>query len=213
MKKIEDLSVIDLNLYSKYNLLNGRFYTANNSIFDRRQKDFAQINPSKAFNSVISALKFLRLNCIDELNNFNVIFLGTPFGMKERFHLLADTYNCPVILNWSPGLVSNYKLNKKVFSLIVVFDAKLLKEGYKELRELNIPIFSFVSVDHVSIFVDYTVHLHLNSIKGGLFCYNLFLSLFKSVNREKKCMKHVNLLTARKHDRRKKNDGKVQNKI
>ena len=210
MKKIEDLSIIDLNLYSKYNLLSGRFYTATNSIFDRRQKDFVQINPSKAFHSVLSALKFLRLNCAGTSRDFNVIFLGTPFGMKEQFKALAESYKCPVILNWSPGLVSNYKLNKKVFSLIVVFDAKLLNEGYKELRGLNIPIFSFVSTDNSAIFVDYTIHLHLNSIKGGLFCYNFFFSLFKSIDREKSCVKPRELIRARPYDRRRKNDSKSQ---
>lgn len=213
MKKIEDLSTLDLNIYSKYNLLSGRFFSAASSIFDRRQKDFVQINPSKAFHSVLSALKFLRLCCTGDLNDFSVVFLGTPFGMKDRFKALAESYNCLVILNWSPGLVSNYKLNKKAFSLIVVFDAKLLNEGYKELRGLNVPIFSFVSIDNTSIFVDYTVHLHLNSIKGGLFCYNLFLSLFKSVNREKKCMKHTAFLAPNKYDRRNRSDNKVQKKV
>jgi ribosomal protein S2 len=213
MKKIEDLSILDLNIYSKYNLLYGRFFTAANSIFDRRQKDFVQINPSKAFHSVLSALKFLRLNCIGQSSDFNVIFLGTPFGMKDRFKLLAEQHDCPVILNWSPGLVSNYKLNKKVFSLIIVFDAKLLIEGYKELRDLNIPIFSFVSLDHPSIFVDYTVHLYVNSVKGGLFCYNLFFSLFKSIIREKQCMQQNELVSGRRYDKRKKSEVRFQKRF
>ena len=210
MKKVEDLSIIDLNLYSKYSLLSGRFYTSTNSIFDRRQKDFVQINPSKAFHSVLSALKFLRLNCAGNSNDFNVIFLGTPFGMKEQFKAFAESYKCPVVLNWSPGLVSNYKLNKKVFSLIIVFDAKLLNEGYKELRGLNIPIFSFVSTDNSALFVDYTIHLHLNSIKGGLFCYNLFFSLFKSINREKSLVKPSELISPKRYGRKRKSDSKVQ---
>ncbi len=186
MKSSKHYPIADLNFWSLYSFLSGKCIEETSCSVSYRKKEFAQFIAPKTLQSLVQAMKFLRLFSQGSPKKLKILFLGTPVGLRTPFKALCKSHGCSIISTWSPGLVSNYNLDKKVFTMIVVFDSKLLKEGYKELYGLRIPILSFVSHEHPTIFVEYPIYLHLNSAKGGIFGYNLFYSIFKNLEENQK---------------------------
>lgn len=189
MKYSKHHTIVDLNFWSLYSFLGGKCIEKTPCGAYYRKKEFTQFAAPTSLQSLVRAIKFLRFFSEGSSKRLKVLFLGTPVGLKGPFQALCKSYGCSTISAWSPGLVSNYNLDKKVFTMIVVFDSKLLKEGYKELYGLRIPILSFVTHGHPAIFVEYPVYLHLDSAKGGVFVYNLFYSIFKNLEENQKSLK------------------------
>jgi ribosomal protein S2 len=189
MKNSKHYTIADLNFWSLYSFLCGKCIEETSCGARYRKKEFTQFIAPNTLQSLVRAIKFLRLFSQGSPKKLKILFLGTPVGLKGPFRALCKSFGCSTISAWSPGLVSNYNLDKKVFTMIVVFDSKLLKEGYKELYGVRIPILSFVTHEHPAIFVEYPVYLHLDSVKGGVFGYNLFYSIFKNLEENQKSLK------------------------
>jgi small subunit ribosomal protein S2 len=120
------------------------------------------------------------------LSNKKIIFIGGPRGLEKNFSALCRKYGHWHIDSYSDGLFSNFQLDKSLSnaafrttpSLIFFFDVSTKEKAKKELLNLNIPIMAFVNSEDDISGIDYVIPANVQSLKGGVFAYNLFYYLF-----------------------------------
>jgi len=120
------------------------------------------------------------------LSHKKILFVGGPKGLEKSISVLCQEKGHFHISNYTDGLFSNFQLNKDLSklsfkdspSLIFFFDLSIKEKAKKDLFDLNIPIMAFVSSrDNISG-IDYPIPANVNSLKGGIFVFNLFSHFF-----------------------------------
>ena len=114
MKYSKHHTTADLNFWSLYSFLGGKCIEKTSCGARYRKKEFTQFAASTSLQSLVRAIKFLRFFSEGSPKRLKVLFLGTPVGLKGPFQALCKSYGCSTIYAWSPGLVSNYNLDKKL---------------------------------------------------------------------------------------------------
>jgi ribosomal protein S2 len=151
-------------------------------------------NQLSIFNVELSVLYFRRsLKFLLKLlmSKKKILFVGTPLGFEKEFkslcskymHYTLDTDSFGAFSNYS-NLIPYYTSKSQGFyekpSLIFLFSLPSNSSFLSEISKLDIPVMSFVNSDDDLLGVDYILPGNIKTIKGSLFIYNFFNSLFNS---------------------------------
>jgi ribosomal protein S2 len=146
------------------------------------RNSFCIFNPYMIHRSLKHSTRFI-LKLIGSRKK--ILFLGCPKGLEKEFSFLCSMHGHYVVENYTDGFFSNIKSNIKVRfsqdppSLIFFFDLSAGQSSRKELFDLNIPVMAFVNCENDLYSIDYAIPANVNSLKGGIFAYNLFFHLFR----------------------------------
>jgi small subunit ribosomal protein S2 len=144
------------------------------------RKNFLIFDLGKILYSFRSAFMFLAKI---HLSGKKILFVGFPKGNEKEFSNLCKQHGHYVLDNWPHGFFQ--KIKKSRFTdpklkpaVLFVFSPLSNSLAILEANRYDIPVLAFINANESIEGVDFPIFANLNSIKGGLFSFNLFKQLF-----------------------------------
>lgn len=144
------------------------------------RKNFLIFDLNKILHSFRSAFMFLAKM---HLSGKKILFIGFPKGHEKEFFSLCKQHGHYVFDNWPHGFFQ--KIKKSRFSdtklkpaVLFVFSPLSNSLAIQEANRYDIPVLAFINANESIEGIDFPIFGNLNSIKGGLFSFNLFKQLF-----------------------------------
>lgn len=144
------------------------------------RKNFLIFDLGKILHSFRSAFMFLTKI---HLSGKKILFVGFPKGNEKEFSNLCKQHGHYVLDNWPHGFFQ--KIKKSRFTdpklkpvVLFVFSPLSNSLAILEANRYDIPVLAFINANESIEGVDFPIFANLNSIKGGLFSFNIFKQLF-----------------------------------